>query len=56
MFQTAPGDPQKLAPRVITYDPSQWAGKRIRIRFVQVDNRGPLRAGVDDVRLEPSNS
>jgi hypothetical protein len=51
VFKTAPGDPRRLAPRTIAFDLSQWAGKRVRIRFAQVDNQGPLRAGVDDVRL-----
>jgi len=52
IFKTAPGDPSKLAPRTITFDLSRWAGERVRIRFAQVDSGGPLRAGVDDVRLE----
>jgi hypothetical protein len=51
IFKTAPGDPSRLAARTVTFDLSQWAGERVRIRFAQVDNRGPLRAGVDDVRL-----
>jgi hypothetical protein len=52
IFKTAPGDPSKLAPRTVTFDLSEWAGERVRIRFAQVDNRGPLRAGIDDVRLD----
>jgi hypothetical protein len=56
VFKTAPGDPSKLAPRTVTFDLSEWAGERVRIRFAQVDNRGPLRAGIDDVRLEPIGS
>lgn len=52
IFTTAAGDPQKLAPKTITFDLSQWEGKKVRLRFAQVDNRGPLRAGIDDVRLE----
>ena len=51
IFKTAPGDPSRLAARTVTFDLSQWAGERVRIRFAQVDNRGPLRAGVDDVLL-----
>lgn len=53
IFKTAPGDPRKLAAKTISFDLSAWAGKRVRIRVAQVDNRGPLRAGIDDVRLEP---
>jgi hypothetical protein len=56
IFKTAPGDPGKLAPQTVTFDLSEWAGKRVRLRFAQVDNLGPLRAGVDDVRLEPIGS
>jgi hypothetical protein len=56
IFRTAPGDPSKLDPRTVTFDLAEWAGERVRIRFAQVDNRGPLRAGVDDVRLEPIGS
>lgn len=55
IFTTAPGDPSKLAPKTVTFDLSRWAGQRVRIRFAQVDNRGPLRAGVDDVRIEQIN-
>ncbi len=52
IFQTAPGDLAKLAPKTVTADLSQWTGRRVRIRFAQVDNRGPLRAGVDDIQLQ----
>lgn len=51
IFKTQPGDPDTLAPRTITFDLSQWAGRKVRIRFAEIDNRGPLRAGIDDVRL-----
>jgi hypothetical protein len=53
IFLTAPGDPESLGPRTISVDLSPWAGRAVRLRFAQVDNRGPLRAGVDDVRVEP---
>jgi len=52
VFRTAAGDPDTIAPRTVSFDLSEWAGERVRIRFAQVDNSGPLRAGVDDVRLE----
>ena len=51
IFRTRPGDPDELAPRAIRFDLSRWVGKKVRIRFAQVDNVGPLRAGVDGVRL-----
>ena len=53
IFRTSPGDPDRLEPTAITFDLSPWEGQRVRIRLVNVDNRGPLRAGVDDIRLEP---
>ena len=52
VFQTQPEDPSAIAPRTVSVDLSEWAGDRVRIRFAQVDNSGPLRAGIDDVRLE----
>jgi hypothetical protein len=58
IVRTRPGDPAKVAPRRVSFDLSRWAGRKVRIRFAQVDNLGPLRAGVDDVRLTtlPSGS
>jgi hypothetical protein len=52
VFRTASGDPARIAPTTKTFDLSRWAGSTIRLRFAQVDNLGPLRAGIDDVRLE----
>jgi hypothetical protein len=52
VFRTAPGDPTQIAPTAKTFDLARWADRTIRLRFAQVDNRGPLRAGIDDVRLE----
>jgi hypothetical protein len=52
VFRTARGDRGMLGPRRISFDLSRWEGRTVRIRFAQVDNRGPLRAGLDDVRLE----
>jgi hypothetical protein len=52
VFRTARGDRGMLGPRRMSFDLSPWEGRTVRIRFAQVDNRGPLRAGLDDVRLE----
>ena len=38
----------------MTVDLSKWEGQTVRLRLASVDNRGPLRAGVDDIRLEPA--
>ncbi len=52
VFQTQPGDPLTLSPTPVTIDLSPWEGQTIRLRVAQMDNNGPLRAGIDDVRLE----
>ncbi|MDQ3722280.1 MAG: hypothetical protein M3376_04260 [Actinomycetota bacterium] len=56
IFQTSPGDRARLRPHEVTADLSRWAGQSVRLRIAQVDNRGPLRGGVDNVRLEPIGS
>lgn len=56
IFRTAPGDPDRLAPRTVAVDLSRWANTKIRIRVAQVDNQGPMRAGVDDVGLQRHGS
>jgi hypothetical protein len=53
VFRTSPGDADRREPSAVTVDLSKWAGQTVRLRLVGVDNRGPLRAGVDDIRLEP---
>ena len=52
IFRTSPGDPHLLEPTTITFDLSPWEGQTVRIRLATTDNQGPLRAGVDDIRLE----
>ena len=52
IFLTSPGDPHRLEPTTIALDLSPWEGQTVRIRIANVDNQGPLRAGVDDIRLE----
>jgi hypothetical protein len=37
----------------VTVDLSPWSGQTIRLRLAAVNNRGPIRAGVDDIRLVP---
>jgi hypothetical protein len=53
IFQTRPGDPSRKQPTEITFDLSQWQGQTVRLRLASADNEGPLRAGVDAIRLEP---
>lgn len=52
MFWTQTGDPTALGPTPVSVDLSPWEGQTIRLRVTQTDNMGPLRAGIDDVRLE----
>lgn len=52
IFLTEPGDPPSLPPTEITFDLSPWAGQTVRLRLVNVDNFGPMRAGVDNIYLE----
>jgi CubicO group peptidase (beta-lactamase class C family) len=56
VFQTSPGDPDRREPIAISVDLSRWAGQTVRLRLAGADNRGPLRAGVDDIRFEPIGS
>jgi hypothetical protein len=51
VFQTDPDDPASLEPTPVSVDLSQWEGQTIRLRATQIDNKAPLRAGIDDVRL-----
>lgn len=53
VFQTAPGDRAQKPPTTISFDVSKWEGQTVRLRFASADNRGPMRAGVDNIRLVP---
>ena len=52
VFRTKPGDSLSLEPTALTFDLSPWEGQTIRLRAAQVDSVAPIRAGIDDVRLE----
>ncbi len=54
VFRTSPGDADRREPSAVTMDLSKWEGQTVRLRLASVDNGGPLRAGVDDIRLEPA--
>ena len=41
------------SPTPIRYDLSRWAGQTVRLRIATADNQGPMRAGIDNVRLIP---
>ena len=53
VFRTSPGDPDRREPTPVSVDVSRLAGQSVRLRLAGVDNRGPLRAGVDDIRFAP---
>ena len=56
VFKTSAGDPDRRKPSGVSADLSRWAGETVRVRLAATDNRGPLRAGVDDIRFEPIGS
>ena len=53
IFKTSAGDPDRRQPSTVSVDLSRWAGRTLRLRLAATDNRGPLRAGVDNIRFEP---
>jgi hypothetical protein len=55
VFRTVEGDPVSLEPTEVIFDLSPWEGQTIRLRAVEVDNRGVFFAGIDDVRIEPAD-
>jgi D-alanyl-D-alanine carboxypeptidase len=52
VFRTSPGDPAHRQPTEVRVDVSAWAGQTVRLRLAGTNNRGPLRAGVDNIRFE----
>ena len=54
VFRTSPGGADSRPPSDVAVDLSKWEGQTVRLRLVGVDNGGPLRAGVDNIRLEPA--
>jgi D-alanyl-D-alanine carboxypeptidase len=52
VFHTSPGDPVRRQPTEVRVDVSAWAGQTVRLRLAGTDNRGPLRVGVDNIRLQ----
>jgi hypothetical protein len=49
LFITNPGAPLTLAPTLMNYDISAFAGQTIRLRFAEVDNQSNFNASVDAV-------
>lgn len=53
IFETLSDAPARQGPTPIRYDLSPWAGQTVRLRIATADNQGPMRAGIDNVRLIP---
>jgi CubicO group peptidase (beta-lactamase class C family) len=53
VFGTSPGDPVRRQPTDVRVDVSAWAGQPVRLRLAGINNRGPLRVGVDNIRFQP---
>ena len=51
VFRTDVGDPNTLAPTLITFNLTPFAGQTVRLRFAEVDNQGPFLASVDRVKV-----
>jgi D-alanyl-D-alanine carboxypeptidase len=51
VFHTSPGDPARRQPTEARVDVSACAGQTVRLRLATTDNQGPLRVGVDNIRL-----
>jgi D-alanyl-D-alanine carboxypeptidase len=54
IFKTSAGDPDRREPSPVSVDLSRWAGQTVRLRLAVTDNNGPMRAGVDNIRFEPT--
>jgi len=53
VFRTSHDSAAHCAPTPIAFDLSRWAGQTVRLRISNVNSRGPLRAGIDDLYLAP---
>jgi CubicO group peptidase (beta-lactamase class C family) len=53
VFETRPDAPARRGPTPTRYDLSPWAGQTVRLRVATASNQGPMRAGIDNVRLIP---
>jgi D-alanyl-D-alanine carboxypeptidase len=52
VFRPYQGQFAVQGPTGVRVDVSRWAGQTVRLRLVATDNRGPMRVGVDNIRLE----
>ena len=52
VFGTKTGDPATMAPAKVSANLTRFAGRRVTLRFAEVDNLFYFNAGVDAVRLK----
>jgi hypothetical protein len=52
VFGTEPGDPLSQAPKKVSVKLTKFAGKKVRLRFAEVDNQLFFNAAVDAVKLK----
>lgn len=51
LFRTRRGDPDKLAPKKLSFNLTKFAGRTVTLRFAFATNLFYMTTGVDDVRL-----
>jgi hypothetical protein len=49
LYRTKVGDPNRLAPTLLTFNLTRFAGMTVRLRFAEVDNQTFFQGSVDDV-------
>jgi hypothetical protein len=52
VLRTEPGDPLSQPPKKVTVNLTRFAGKRVQLRFAEVDTEFFFNAGVDGVELK----
>lgn len=53
VLRTVASDRARIAPTTVSVDLSRWVGQTVRLRLASADNQGPMRVGVDSIRLVP---
>lgn len=53
VFATKTGDPQTMAPKIVSANLTKFGGQTVRLRMAEVDNQEVFNAGVDAVAIGP---
>jgi hypothetical protein len=56
IFRTKVGDPNRLAPKLRTFNLTPFVGKTVRLRFAEVDNQFNFLASVDKVKVTSTSA